>query len=252
MGTYIFDIDGTISRNGLKVHPIICKKLIELRENNRLIFASARPIRDILPMIAPELHNSLLIGCNGGISFGNGKIISKSVLDRDYLLSIIKLMDNLEIPYVLDGEWHFSFSKTYHPFHDYIRNLSNYEMDKNELIHDGITKILILSEIEKDKILEIGDVSTHFHKDGFYDITPSGNNKHIALKKLIGECKYTAFGNDLNDYLVLDNAEVSVFIGNRDDYQSANYYATIDYIPTIIDFLESKKRSLEQVFHAIN
>ncbi|EJL9553308.1 HAD hydrolase family protein [Salmonella enterica] len=241
MDTYIFDIDGTISRNGLKVHPIICNKLIELRENNRLIFASARPIRDMLPMLASELHNSFFIGCNGGISFENGKIISKSLLDRDYLLSTINLMDNLGIPYVLDGEWHFSFSKTHHPFHDYIRDLSSYETDKDQLIHDGITKILILSETGKDRITKIGDVSIHTHKDGFYDITPSGNNKYITLTKLIGKCKYTAFGNDLNDHLVLDNAEISVFVGNRDAYQSANYYITIDYIPTIIDFLESKK-----------
>ncbi|MBF1995945.1 HAD hydrolase family protein [Serratia symbiotica] len=122
-----------------------------------------------------------------------------------------------------------------------MRDLSSYETDKDQLIHDGITKILILSETEKDRITKIGDVSIHTHKDGFYDITPSGNNKYITLTKLIGECKYTAFGNDLNDHLVLDNAEVSVFVGNRDAYQSANYYITIDYIPTIIDFLESKK-----------
>ncbi|NIG88343.1 MAG: HAD hydrolase family protein [Serratia symbiotica] len=72
-----------------------------------MIFVSARPIRDMLPMLASELHDSLLIDSNGGISFESGKIISKSVLDRDYLLSTINLMDNLEIPYVLHGEWHF-------------------------------------------------------------------------------------------------------------------------------------------------
>ncbi|RJL47375.1 HAD hydrolase family protein [Pectobacterium carotovorum] len=245
MGTYIFDIDGTISRNGLKVPPLICKKLLELRKNNRLIFASARPIRDMLPMLAPELHNSLLIGCNGGISFESGKIISKSVLDRDYLLSTINFMDNLKIPYVLDGEWHFSFSKIHHPFHDYIRTLSNYEMDRDRLTQNGITKILVLSEKVKERVTERGDVSIHTHKDGFYDITPSGNNKYTTLINLIGEGKYTAFGNDLNDYLVLDNAEISVFIGSRDAYQSATYYATMEYIPTIINFLESKKPSLE-------
>ncbi|USS96172.1 hypothetical protein M5J15_03460 [Serratia symbiotica] len=70
------------------------------------------------------------------------------------------------------------------------------------------------------------------------------------MANLISEDKYTAFGNDLNDYLVLDNAETSVFIGSRDDYQSANYYATMDYIPTIIDLLESNKLSLEQYSHA--
>lgn len=59
------------------------------------------------------------------------------------------------------------FSKTYHPFYDYIRTLSNNEVDRDRLIHDGITKTLVLSETRKERVTERRDVSMHPIKMGF-------------------------------------------------------------------------------------
>ena len=247
MTTYIFDIDGTLSHYGAKIHPVICNRIIELSHKNKIIFSSARPVRDMLPMVASELHKAIFIGCNGGILFENRKIVSADFLDRNYVSSIVGRMDKMGMPYVLDGEWGVSFSNVHHSFHDYIRSLSNDQVRKEELIKNGVTKILVLSDNNKNVLTNGIDVSIHVHKDGFYDITPCRNNKYNTLREIIGNDIYIAFGNIETDFQILDNAEVSVFIGSRNEYKKANYYAQIDYIPTIINFLENKKLYKEGV-----
>lgn len=247
MNIYVFDIDGTISTEGKKVHPTICRKLFELAESNQIIFASARPVRDMLPMLSDELHSSLFIGCNGGMAWKNGQTVLSHVFENDFVSRILDVMNNLEIPYVLDGEWNYSISKKDHPFHEYIRSLSNYEICEEDIISSGVTKILILSEHHRDKILlhtKDDDVSIHPHRsDGFYDFTPKENNKYRTLSKLIGREKYIAFGNDQNDFIMLREAEISVFIGEREDFKEATYYTSMNYIPTLINHIESKNKT---------
>lgn len=104
MSIYVFDIDGTISRGGQKVHPVICNRLMPLAENNQLIFASARPVRDMLPMLSKNLHSSVFIGCNGGIVWKNGRVILSYTLKPDFVTRMLNMITNLDIPYVLDGE----------------------------------------------------------------------------------------------------------------------------------------------------
>lgn len=247
MNTYVFDIDGTISTGGKKVHPVICQKLSELSENNNIIFASARPVRDMLPMISDDLRSSsLFIGCNGGMAWRGGEIVLSYVLEHNFISHIIDVMNKFEVPYVLDGEWNYSVSKKSHPFHEYIRSLSNYEVCEEEIISNGVTKILILSEDNKNEILSHTkdySVSMHTHRsDGFYDLTPEGNNKYRTLSKLIGKQKYIAFGNDQNDFIMLREAEISVFIGEREDFKEATFYTSMSYIPTLINHIENMKK----------
>ncbi|MDF7676037.1 HAD hydrolase family protein [Neisseriaceae bacterium ESL0693] len=244
MSIYVFDIDGTLSNAGKKVHPAIDRKLVELTGNNQVIFASARPVRDMLPMVSDKLHSSVFIGCNGGMAWENGQIVLSHVFERGFVSRMINVMNNFGIPYVLDGKWNYSISKNDHPFHEYIRSLSNHETGEKDIISGGVTKILILSEKHKDKIMMYAkdDVSIHTHRsDGFYDFTPQGNNKYQTLSKLIGKEKYIAFGNDQNDFIMLRKAEISVFVGEKENFKEASYYVSMDYIPTLINHIESRK-----------
>lgn len=108
-----------------------------------------------------------------------------------------------------------------------------------------MTKILVLSEDNPHEILshsENDGVSVHAHRrDGFYDFTPQANNKHRTLSELTGAEKYIAFGNDQNDFIMLCEAEISVFIGEREDFSSATYYTAMNHIPALLNHLESKK-----------
>ncbi|WP_317914320.1 HAD hydrolase family protein [Carnobacterium maltaromaticum] len=50
---FVFDLDGTICFNGGPVSPRMMNYLKELSVDHEIIFASARPIRDLLPVIDP-------------------------------------------------------------------------------------------------------------------------------------------------------------------------------------------------------
>ena len=54
----------------------ILNSLERLRNSgHQVIFASARPIRDMLPVISKKFHNYTMIGGNGSLILSNGKII---------------------------------------------------------------------------------------------------------------------------------------------------------------------------------
>ena len=58
---FIFDIDGTICFDGHHVDQSIKHRLVKLKNaHNNVIFASARPIRDLLPVI-PEFADYTLV-----------------------------------------------------------------------------------------------------------------------------------------------------------------------------------------------
>ncbi|GBG94686.1 hypothetical protein LFYK43_11450 [Ligilactobacillus salitolerans] len=49
---FVFDIDGTISFNGQKIEKPIVRAINSISNNGKnAIFASARPIRDLLPLV---------------------------------------------------------------------------------------------------------------------------------------------------------------------------------------------------------
>ena len=47
---------------------------------------------------------------------------------------------------------------------------------------------------------------------------------NTAIHHFVKSRNYIAFGNDQNDFLMLDNAELSIFIGDKAVYGKANYY----------------------------
>lgn len=149
MGVYVFDIDGTISQNGLPVSENIISSIEMLSEKNNIIFASARPVRDMLPLIKDTLHQkAIFIGCNGGMAFRQNKMLYCRKFAQNYVEKTLNTLKKLNIPYVLDGEWLFSFSAQSHPFHQYIRHLSSNECEEKELLISGVTKILVLANQE--------------------------------------------------------------------------------------------------------
>lgn len=80
MSTYIFDLDGTISIDGQIVDEVIGKKIQKLLNHNEVVFASARPIRDILSLLPASLHRCLMVGCNGAMAYKNGQLYFLTLL----------------------------------------------------------------------------------------------------------------------------------------------------------------------------
>jgi len=62
----VFDVDGTICFNGQYIDELLINKIKEINKKYDVIFASARPIRDLIPVVK-EFKNEILIGGNGSI-----------------------------------------------------------------------------------------------------------------------------------------------------------------------------------------
>lgn len=97
---FIFDIDGTICFDGCSINPSIKQRLFKLRQaNHNVMFASARPIRDLLPVI-PEFADDTLIGGNGSIISKNGQIEIVSVINEHDISLIKKLIKKYQLSYI--------------------------------------------------------------------------------------------------------------------------------------------------------
>lgn len=242
MRTYIFDLDGTIVTNGKVIHDVIANKISSLADKYTVIFASARPIRDMLPLIPENLRNCLMVGCNGGMAWEKNAFVFSHTFADEKAKRIVSFLKANKIPYVLDGNWKFSVSDISHDFHSYIRSLSENETSEEYIFDSGITKILVLDGCSREKI------NTFFHNENFnfnihhhrneniFDITPQVENKYLSLSKLgVSFEEAIVFGNDENDFAMLDNARLSVFVGAMSDYPKATFYCRTEYIPTILN-----------------
>ncbi len=57
---YVFDVDGTLCFDGITIDPALIHALKKLeRDGDTIIFASARPIRDLLPVVKSFPKNDL-------------------------------------------------------------------------------------------------------------------------------------------------------------------------------------------------
>ncbi|QTF10104.1 HAD-IIB family hydrolase [Brenneria izadpanahii] len=247
MKTYVFDLDGTIVENGKPIKNVIARKIEWVSNNNKIIFASARPVRDMLPLIPDYLQNCLMVGCNGGMVWQNKKFIFSNFFDPNFSDKIVTFLRKENIPYILDSDWSYSVSQKHHDFHAYIRTLSDDEVAEDTLLETGVSKILILDGASRkavDDFLSMNGYkfNIHHHKsDNLFDITPQKENKYLALARLgLDFNKVVAFGNDANDFAMLDNAQTSVFIGSASDYPNADYYCTTDNIPSLLQQLQTK------------
>ncbi len=58
---FVFDADGTLCFNGVKIDATIVKVLEQVKKSgHEIIFASARPIRDLLPVIRNIEYDALI------------------------------------------------------------------------------------------------------------------------------------------------------------------------------------------------
>ncbi|ASI35256.1 MULTISPECIES: HAD-IIB family hydrolase [unclassified Exiguobacterium] len=220
---FVFDLDGTLCFQGLPLSQPITKALHSLEKvGHRVIFASARPIRDLLPVLPETFHHHLLIGGNGSLVSHRGEIVYSKHFSQSDVIYIQKLIQQMDATYLVDGLWNYSYTGTIsHPIR---KNLDPLHSAKNVSLteHDTIIKVLILSATSmpdfSEALREI-DVVSHSHgEEQVLDISPKGIHKRNALHIMgITTEGYVAFGNDANDIEMFKGAVHSVMIGSHVD-----------------------------------
>ncbi|MBD3109293.1 HAD family phosphatase [Bacillus sp. AGMB 02131] len=216
---FVFDLDGTICFKGQPISDKILGALDDLtEEGHEVIFASARPIRDMLPVINKRFHNKTLIGGNGSLISKGDEIVNSNPFSNREIEAIMQIIEEFEATYLIDGEWNYAYTgPDNHPILNNVdpSNLANL-VDIKHLT--SIVKILFLSSNNDEKLLcklkELGVFINKHSNENIIDISPKGINKWSAIKNLeIPQGRYIAFGNDANDILMFRNAFHTVMIG---------------------------------------
>ncbi len=227
----VFDVDGTISFDGQRVDDQIVKAIKTLPiEQSDLIFASARPIRDLLPIIG-TFSDADLIGGNGSIISLNVQVqVVKPIENRDFQFLKRAIKAN-QLDYLIDGKWHYSahvqqgspILTQLDPDH----LASNVDLDA---LGQPIKAILLnltwqqMDLLPKQLKLETTLSVVEHHGEHNLDLTATGINKYATLRKLFPKEDYIAFGNDDNDRELLNGAVKSIWIGSLERAEQAGVH----------------------------
>lgn len=213
---FVFDIDGTLCFNGKTIDQAIVGALHKLLEDGHSItFASARPIRDLVPVLPERFKAGKLVGGNGCFISNNGQITASSFTPE--------LMDNLhtiinkhKLTYLADGEWDYSFTGSKdHPIYQNINQDSAVNIEISKL--QKVCKLVLFNPtdaaVENLRFLPVN--ITAYKNENAIDISPIGINKVSGLKQLSID-DFIAFGNDSNDQCLFESAQFSVCVGQND------------------------------------
>ncbi len=100
---FVFDIDGTLCFDGRLIDQTIIDTLLQLQhDGHELIFASARPIRDLLPVLPSVFHQHTLIGANGAMISQQSKISVIKPIHTDTYHHILKIIQKYELDYIIN------------------------------------------------------------------------------------------------------------------------------------------------------
>lgn len=236
----IFDIDGTISQGGQPITAAMANALSAARAHYEVVFASARPVRDMLPLLPDHLHDVMMVGCNGGMAWQGGNFLINEKFPQDTIAAIVDWLDDVNAPYVIESHWQYAFSPVEHAFHDYVRSL-NTELSpvaRDGVMAEGVNKLLILDMALRETLLD--HISTQdwqvvekLHRaDHCFDLMPHHTDKAHALERLeIPLSQAIVFGNDLNDQTMLARAGHSVAVGAFDFETPPHQRVSIDEVP---------------------
>lgn len=242
----IFDIDGTISRAGQPISASIADAILALRERCQIVFASARPVRDMLPLLPEALHDAVMVGCNGGMAWQRGEFIINEKFEPHSAAHILNWLDDAQAAYVVESHWQYGFSPVAHDFHAYVRSLNTTfpPVECDVILQQGVNKVLILNMTLREALLrylsaQSFPVVEKLHRvDNCFDLMPSHTDKVNALDRLaIAPEQAIVFGNDLNDQAMLTRAGHSVVVGDFEFETTPHQRVAFEYVSHAIQAL---------------
>jgi Cof subfamily protein (haloacid dehalogenase superfamily) len=202
---FVFDLDGTICFKGQPVSEHILAALDELQRNgHKVIFASARPIRDMLPVLHKRFHTFPLIGGNGSLISTNGKLTFIKSFSDEQFKNILSIIDEYDATYLIDSDWDYSYTGP--KDHPILKNVDPFQLANCVPVTSlkSIVKVLILTANNMEQVAhKLSNLEVVIHKhtnENVIDISPKHIHKWSALQTLgVKEREYLAFGNDANE-----------------------------------------------------
>jgi len=221
MTTVVTDLDGTISFGGRRPTRGIRAALTRLAAapDVRLVIATARTPRAVLPWFGPLAGRIDLLCCNGAlvVPAGAGAPVAATV-PAATVARIVEVLTRAGAEFCLDHGTHFEVT---HPGHlpDRDREYRRVLPAGRAPTLDGVVKIVVVDGARWARVIEgLPGVGVFRHETGDLDVVAAGIDKAVALADLLGGCVSAgggliAFGNDRNDLGLLRRADRATVVG---------------------------------------
>ncbi|MBZ4322940.1 Cof-type HAD-IIB family hydrolase [Streptomyces sp. SCA2-4] len=220
--TTVFDIDGTLCFDGRTIDGRILAAIESCeRAGHQLVFASARPVRDLLPVLGGAFPAATLIGGNGSLVSVGGEVRARAVFEAGDLGKLLVEADRYRAGYLADGPWDYAYTGP--ADHPILGRVDQGRLARRVDLADlpAVVKFLVVSAADVTDMAALAEAGrvlgmtvNHHLDEGLIDIAPGTTNKWEALASL-GIDRYNAFGNDINDLDLLRNARHSVRVGTH-------------------------------------
>ncbi|BDW47433.1 HAD-IIB family hydrolase [Lactococcus garvieae] len=235
----VFDLDGTIVFNGYEIEANILEKLRQLDEKVKIIFASARPVRDMLPLLEDFPDNDL-IGGNGSIVRMKQGIFPTQTITPNSVEKIVTFIQLRGLEYVIDYDWNYSAKVSAQT--NILNKLDTAHKAQNvDLSYEDVIKIIIFGVTPKfyQEFNTDEELAVLYHSDvQELVITAKNINKYQVLSEVMGQTNYIGFGNDKNDVKLLQHAKLAISVGDNPEVFQVSH----EYLPAesekIAAFLE--------------
>lgn len=223
----VLDLDGTTLKKDKTVSENTVNTLLEARKKgNTILFATARPPRDAYKYVPESLRDNPIICYNGAciISSKDLKVIYKKEILREDVLKLINVIENngyKKITIEINDTMYSNFDTT--PF---FGNSKNEIRDLKKMEYESAYKVLICSNvpINENILKEFPKTVKGMLTDRktLCQIVNADASKwtaisHLASKLNIENKDIIAFGDDINDIDMIENAGVGVAMGNGED-----------------------------------
>ncbi|WP_049825114.1 HAD hydrolase family protein [Paenibacillus sp. 1-18] len=118
---FVFDLDGTICFKGQPLDEQVCHALDAcMQHGHEVIFASARPIRDLLPILPKEYHHFRMVGGDGAFTYADQKI-GVTYFPNEVQAQLVEIALTHNLQYLADSDWDYSYTGDEH--HSIYRNI---------------------------------------------------------------------------------------------------------------------------------
>ncbi|WP_335939164.1 HAD family hydrolase [Streptomyces sp. PTD5-9] len=215
--TLVFDIDGTLCFDGRTIDDRIRTAISECeRTGFDVVFASARPVRDLLPVLDGDFPSATLIGGNGSLVSVGGRVRARAAFDPAGLAALLDAVERYEAAYLADGPWDYAYTgPADHPIMSRVDQGGLARPVELSALPE-VVKFLVVGASDMAGLADagrrLGLMVNHHLDEAIIDFAPGSTTKWEALTGAgIGE--YIAFGNDINDVDLLRNAERAVRVG---------------------------------------
>ncbi|MCK2037026.1 Cof-type HAD-IIB family hydrolase [Microbacterium sp. SSW1-49] len=216
----VLDIDGTICFDGLSIDARIVEAVHGAHAAGwRMVFASARPVRDQAGVLADLFPDALRIGANGAMAEVHGELRVLEAFESAQRDRILAVLDGDGAQFVADGAWDYAHNLP--DDHVFLGRIDSHGRAKRVPLEelDSILKLAVLDHHDAAQLtaslVGCGCAVTTHRAEAHLDVAPAGVDKRTALERL-GINEYVAYGNDLNDRRLLSGADYAVGVGSGD------------------------------------